>query len=106
MANINGANYEKEFNSDPSQPANIGEYGGKVKVMLDSFSGAAGSDVVYFGKIPVGAKVLSVDHIGAGTAPVFNVAKGDKILATQDLICTLDGDASASGQLFCQYVLD
>lgn len=106
MANVYGSNYDKEFIQDPSSPANIGEYGGKVKVMLDSFSGAVAADDVYFGKIPAGALILSISAIGAGTAPTFNVAVGDKISAEQDLICTLDGDTTPAGKCFCQYVLD
>lgn len=106
MANIYGDNYNKEFILDPSQPANIGEYGGKKKVMFDRFSGAAGGDDVYFGKLPIGALVLNISHIGGGTAPVFSVAVGDKVSVETDLICTLDGDAAASGLIFCEYILD
>jgi hypothetical protein len=106
MANIFGSNYTKEFINDPSEPANIGEYNGKVRAMIDSFSGAVAADDVYFGKIPAGAIILSLSAIGGGASPTFNVAVGDKITAEQDLICTLDAGALASGKCICQYVLE
>lgn len=106
MADVYGSNYDKEFIQDPKQPANIGEFGGRKKVMFDEFSGAAGGDDVYYGKIPAGARVLALSNIGAGTAPSFNVAVGDKITSESDLICTLDVDAAASGSIWCEYILD
>ena len=106
MADVFGSNYSKEFINVPSEQGAIGEMGGRKKVMFDEFSGAAGSDDVYFGKIPSGARILNLNEIGGGTAPVFNVAVGDKISAEQDLICTLDVDAAASGSCWCEYILD
>jgi hypothetical protein len=41
MANINGKNYAKEFSNIPSEAADIGEYGGRKKIIFDEFSGAA-----------------------------------------------------------------
>ena len=106
MADINGSNYNLEFVAEPSQQAAIGEYGGRKKIMYDEFSGAAGGDVVFFGKIPAGARILDLKNIGAGTAPVFNIAVGDKIASLQDITCTLDGDASAAGSVWVEYILD
>ena len=106
MADVFGSNYQKEFINVPSEQGAIGEMGGRKKVMFDEFSGAAGLDDVYFGKIPAGARVLAVNEIGGGTAPTFNVAAGDKISAEQDLICTLDADAAASGSCWVEYLLD
>lgn len=106
MADIYGSNYDKEFIQDPSQPANIGEYGGRKKVMFDEFSGAAGLDDVYFGKVPAGARILALNEIGGGTAPSFNISVGDKISVETDLICSLDADAAASGSCWCEYILD
>lgn len=106
MANINGSNYDKEFNQEPKQAAAVGEYNGKQRVAIDSFAGAAGGDVVYFAKLPANAFILNLSAIGAGTAPVFNVAVGDKLSAEQDITCTLDGDAAASGKIWVEYSLD
>jgi hypothetical protein len=106
MADVYGSNYQKEFVNIPSEQGAIGEMGGKVKAAFDSFSGASGGDDVYFGKIPAGARILSLNEIGGGTAPSFNVAVGDKISSEQDLICTLDADAAASGSCWVEYLLD
>lgn len=106
MADVFGSNYQKEFINVPSEQGAIGEMGGKKKVSFDSFSGAAGSDDVYFGKLQAGARILAVNHIGAGTSPAFNVTVGDKLSAEQDLICTLDVDAAASGSCWVEYLLD
>lgn len=107
MANLYGENYTKEFINDPSEAANVGEYNGKQRVSIDSFSGAAGGDLVSFAKLPYNAFILAFGNIGAGTAPTFNVAVGDKLSAIgTDIICTLDGDALASGKIWVEYALD
>lgn len=106
MAIINGSNYQKEFINEPSEAANIGEYNGKQRVSIDSFSGAAPADDVYFAKLPVGAFILAFGNIGAGTSPSFNVSIGDKLSSSTDIICTLDGDALASGKIWVEYSLD
>ena len=112
MALINGSNYAKEFINVPSEAANIGEYNGKQRVSIDSFAGAVGSDDVNFAKLPIGAFILAFGNVGAGTAPVFSKSIGDKIdsadvLAGSDtLVCTLDGDAAASGKIWVEYSLD
>jgi len=106
MADIYGSNYQKEFINEPSEAAAIGEYNGKQRVAIDSFSGAAGSDDVYFAKLPAGAFILAFGNIGAGTAPSFSVSVGDKLSQSTDLVCTLDGDASASGKIWVEYSLD
>jgi hypothetical protein len=106
MANVYGSNYSKEYIQDPKQAANVGEVAGKVRVIYDEFSGASGSDDVYFGKLQAGALILSVNEIGGGTAASFNVAVGDKLTAETDLICSLDADADAAGQCWIEYALD
>jgi len=106
MANIYGSNYDKEYNQSPKQFADIGEYNGKVRCMFDSFSGAAGGDVLYFGKLPAGARVIDVKGSGLGTAPVFNHALGDKLSAKGDATVTLDADASANGFALVLYVTE
>ena len=107
MADIYGSNYQKEFVDVPSDQAAPGEYGGRVKCMYDSYAGATpGADNVYLGKIPSGARILRLSHVGGGTAPTWSVALDDKLTAEADLILTLDGDGAASGYGFCEYVLD
>lgn len=106
MANIYGSNYNKEFIASPKQFAEVGEYNGKVRCMFDSFSGAAGGDVLYFGKLPAGARVIDVKGSGLGTAPVFSHALGDKLSAKEDITVTLDGDAAANGFALVLYVTE
>jgi hypothetical protein len=106
MADIYGSNYQKEFINEPKEAANVGEYNGKQRVAIDSFSGAAGGDDVYCAKLPANAFILNLSAIGAGTSPVFNVAVGDKLSSEQDIVCTLDGDAAASGKIWVEYSLD
>jgi hypothetical protein len=107
MANIDGKNYAKEFSNIPSEAADIGEYGGRKKIIFDEFSGAAGLDTVNFGKIPPGARILALSEIGGGTAPTFSHSVGDKIGASGEiLICTLDADAAATGMIWIEYILD
>lgn len=106
MADIYGSNYNKEYIKEPKEAANVGEIAGKVRLILDEFSGASGGDDVYFGKLQKGAIILSIASSGTGTTPSFNVAEGDKLSADTDLICTLDVDAAASGKCWIQYSLD
>jgi hypothetical protein len=108
MANIEGKNYAKEFSNIPSEAADIGEYGGKKKIMFDEWSGAAAGDAIYFGKIPPGATVLAITDIGGGTAPTFSHTIGDKTgTSSEDLILTTDGgDGLATGKVWVEYILD
>lgn len=106
MADIYGSNYQKEFINEPKEAANPGEYAGKQRVAIDEFSGAAGGDDVYMAKLQKGAFILGFGNIGAGTTPVFNVSVGDKLSDSTDIICTLDGDAAASGKIWVEYSLD
>jgi len=106
MANIYGSNYNKEYNLDPRQKGEIGENGGRVRCFYDSFSGAAAADVLFFGKLPKGARVIRISHSGLGTAPVYNLAVNDKLVAELDMQATLDVDASASGYVLVEFILD
>jgi hypothetical protein len=106
MSNVYGSNYNKEFLSSPKQFAEIGEYNGKVRFIYDTFAGAAGGDDVYFGKLPANARILRLGGGGLGTAPVFSHAAMDKLTSKEDLVVTLDGDASASGYVFAEYVTE
>ena len=106
MANLNGANYTSDYLADPKGRGVIGEVGGKVKATFDTFSGAAGADLVTFGRVQAGARILAFGSVGAGTAPTFNVNAGDKLSSDTDMICTLDGDTAASGSIWVEYLLD
>jgi len=106
MADIYGKNYNGEYNVEPQVKGDVGESGGRLRVMYDSFSGAAAGDVLHFGKLPAGARILRVSHSGLGTAPVYNFAVNDKLASQLDLQATLDVDASAAGYVFVEFILD
>lgn len=73
MANVSGRNYKKAYESTPTQFYDVGFNGGRVHVLIDDFADAVAADVIKIGKLPKGAKVLSVNHVGMGAAPTFNV---------------------------------
>jgi hypothetical protein len=115
MANIYGGNYTKEFINEPSEAANVGEYSGKQRVAIDSFSGAGASDVVTFALLPPNAFILAVTVIGGGTAPTFTgtdedgavtIAAGEKLGKFTTIDCNLDADTSAAGKMWIEYSLD
>lgn len=109
MAAVNGENYTKEFITIPKDVSNIGEFGGRKKVIFDTIAAAASGDVLSFGKIPAGARVLNTTYLGAGVAAdeVFSVAAGDKIASEAELTCTLPSDHGAGqASAFVEYILD
>lgn len=106
MADINGANYQKQFVNVPSEAMDIGDYAGKQRVARDTFSGASAADVVYFAKLPAGAFILALGDVGGGTSPTFSVAVGDKLTSETIVTCTLGTGASATGTLWVEYSLD
>ena len=106
MSTINGTNYQKQFINEPSEAAGIGEYNGKQRVCIDHFSGAVAADVVNFGKLPPNAFILGFGNVGAGTAPTYSLAVGDKLSASTVVTCTLDADTAAAGKIWVEYSLD
>ena len=105
MANIYGVNYVKEFNNVPSERANIGEYGGKVKALFDVVAAGAGLDVMYVGKVPAGARILRCSNIG-GNSPTYTVAPGDKLTVDTVVTATLGAAPTFPVSVWVEYLLD
>lgn len=78
MATLYGVNADKILVDNPSQKANVGDQGGRLRVIKDKFSLSAdlsAADVILMGGlIPAGAMVhnvvLKYDALGAGTLDV------------------------------------
>lgn len=105
MSNIYGANYTKEFVNVPSEQGNPGEMGGRVKCMFDQVAAGAGTDVMYVGKIPAGARILRCSNIG-GNSPTYSVAPGDKLTVETIATATLGAAPTFPVSVFIEYVLD
>lgn len=105
MADIYGANYTKAYINNPAEQANMGEYGGVKKVLFDKVAAGAGADVLSIGKLPKGARVLSVNNVG-GNNPVCNVAPADLIAAETIVTFTLGAAPTFPVSAWVEYVVD
>lgn len=105
MANIYGENYTKAFINNPSEQANMGEYGGVKKVLFDRVAAGAAADVLSIGKLPKGARVLTIGNVG-GNNPVCNVAPADLIAAETIITFTLGGAPVFPVSAWVEYVID
>jgi hypothetical protein len=116
MAAINGNNYAKNI-SVPKEQSNAGEVGGVVKCLFDQYTGTpTAADVLSIGKLPKGARILSVTGIGIGSSPSWakvdaagsssTLAAGD-VIASESLVkITIGTTPSANAGGFVQYVVD
>lgn len=117
MAAINGKNYAKNI-SVPKEQSNAGEVGGVVKCLFDQYDGTpTAADVLSIGKLPKGARILSVNSIGLGGAGLAwakvdaagsssTLAAGD-VIASESLVkITIGASPSANAAGFVQYVVD
>lgn len=119
MAAINGVNYANNI-SVPAVQSKPGEAGGVVKCLFDAYVGTpSAADVLTIGKLPKGARVLSITaSAGMGAAPTFAkvvissgastaLAAGD-VLAAESLvkITAAGGTYGANPFVFVLYVVD
>ena len=105
MANIYGSNYTKAFINNPAEQANMGEYGGVKKVIFDQVAAGAGADVLYIGKLPKGARVITVGNVG-GNNPTCNVSPAQLISAETAVTFTLGAAPSVPVSAWVEYVVD
>lgn len=118
MAAINGYNYAKNI-SVPKEQSNPGEVGGVVKCLFDAYVGTpAAGDVLSIGKLPKGARILSISASAAmGAAPTFAKVLADgtsSTLAAGDLlsgeslvkVTAAGGSYGANPFVFVLYVVD
>jgi len=108
MAAKNGVNYAKEFVNVPSEQAEPGSMGGRVRVLLDYIlaGGAVEADVVSIGKLPKGARVLRCSNVGGGTSPSYSVAPMAQMSAETVVTFTVGASPSTDIYVFIEYVLD
>lgn len=105
MAALNGANYTKAFVNNPAEQANQGEYGGSVKVLMDSSAAGVEADTINIGKLPKGAKVLSVSSSGLGGGGTVNVAPLDSMAAETTVIATIGAGPTLPITVWINYVV-
>lgn len=105
MANIYGANYTKAYINNPAEQSNMGEYGGVKKVVFDQVAAGAGADVLSIGKLPKGARVLTVGNVG-GNNPVCNVTPAQLISAETIVTFTLGAAPTFPVSAWVEYVVD
>lgn len=106
MANKYGSNYTAAYNDVPRGRPNVGEFGGVVKALFDQLASPVAADVAYMGKLPKGARVLSVSTIGAGSGATVNVAAADSITSETDVTVTIGTSPGATLTLIVMYVVD
>lgn len=117
MAAINGINYANNI-SVPAVQSKPGEAGGVVKCLFDQYDGTpTAADVMSVGKLPKGARVLSIISVGLGSSPSYakvltssgsssTLAAGD-LLAGESLIkVTIGTSPSANAGVAVLYVVD
>lgn len=113
MAAINGFNYAKNI-LVPKEQSNAGEVGGGVKVLFDAYVGTpVAADVLSIGKLPKGARILTIVSVGAGTAPTYAkvdslgnssvLAAGDVIAAESLVKVTIGASPSLNAGAFVTY---
>lgn len=70
MAALDGRNYKKAYVNVPSERADIGSVGGSVVCLWDDSVGETpvATDTLNIGKLPKGAKIISVVSVGLGGA--------------------------------------
>lgn len=103
-----GVNYKAALVTVPYVKVHQGEYGGKERVMIDTYvfaAEAADTDTIKLGRLPAGAKVINArvfgpDLGGTGTLKLGNTASvdgsGTDALAATSFIVAAD----SSGQAF------
>lgn len=111
MASLYASNYTNAYRNVPSSKYNAGDFYGRVHVLIDSYTAAgalSSGDVIYFGKIPKGAKVinalLSHDDLGTtgtgklGWAASAELSAGSAVEAADDdgLIASIDFNTAAN----------
>ena len=105
MPALYGANYTKAYINVPAERPNVGEYGGAVKVLLDSSAAGVAADTINIGKLPINAKVLSVSSSGLGGGGSVNVAPLDLMSAETIVIATVGAAPTLPITVWIQYVV-
>lgn len=108
MAVLNGRNFKKAYVNVPSERADAGFYGGTPAVLMDDSVGTTpvATDTINIGKLPKGAKVLSVNSVGLGGAgAAVNVAPMDLTTGEFNVIATVGASPTLPISVWILYVV-
>ena len=102
MATDYGVNYNKAYVLVPAQKYGVGEFNGNTKTLFDEHTGNravyAIADIIKFGKLPKGARVLqaTVKSASLGTTGIFTLgypANGVDVADPDGFLVVAQGDA-------------
>lgn len=116
MAAINGVNYANNI-AVPKVQSKAGETGGVMKVLFDAYVGTPiAADILSIGKLPKGARVLSISASGLGGAPTYakvladgtstTLASGDVLTGESLVKVTVGAGPTANPFVYVTYVVD
>lgn len=105
MSALYGANYTKAYVNVPSERPNVGDYGGSIKLLLDSSATGVAADTINIGKLPINAKVLSVSSSGLGGGGSVNVAPLALVTVETIVIATVGTAPTLPITVWVQYVV-
>lgn len=103
MAALNGRNFKKAYIDVPAERADVGFFGGSVQVLIDDSAAGVATDTINIGKLPKGAKVLSVTTVGLGTGGTVNVAPMALMTAETTVIATIGTTPTLPISVFVMY---
>ena len=106
MAEKYGKNYTKAFINTIKEKANVGDWAAKMRLLYDEQDGVLEADTMLIGKLPKGARVLSVNHVGAGTSPSFNVSPTQVMADETIVIVTVGATPAATVKAWVEYTVD
>ena len=106
MAEKYGKNYTKAFINTIKEKANVGDWAARIRMLYDEQDGVLEADTMLIGKLPKGARVVSVNHVGAGTSPAFNVSPTEVITAEKTVIVTVGATPSVTVKAWVEDTVD
>lgn len=83
MAIVNGTNYAKMYVNEPKEIGAAGLQHTELKIVADVVT-ASTSDACYIGELPVGARLVSAEVLGAATLVAIEDEDGN-VLAIGDV---------------------
>lgn len=106
MSTVYGVNYTDIYQSDPSQKGDVGDIGGRVRILYDKYtaSGALSSGtIIKMGKLPKGVRVVgwTLKHDDLGATGSCNVgwaagANGDENADPNGFLDSVDLNSAAN----------
>ena len=94
MANSYAVDYKKRFVTLPAKLTDVAGQGGRMRVLYDTYTTASNvaNDLIYFGKLPGGAKVWEASiYVSATAGSGITADLGYASTASTDVDAFLDG---------------